>query len=67
MPLRVSKCPRCGGQLIWAHEEGTCLMCGHVSYGEDFRPLHLTRADQRRFTEDIRRTSESLPVANEAE
>ena len=41
-------CKRCGGRMLASEDGQSCLLCGHVDYGTDFKPLSLTLADARR-------------------
>jgi hypothetical protein len=50
VPGRVSlRCRRCSGRMVPGLDGHSCLVCGHVDYGPDFKPLELTIADARRL------------------
>jgi hypothetical protein len=43
------RCRRCNGLMISSLDENSCLLCGNVDYGPDFKPLELTVAEARRL------------------
>ena len=43
------RCKRCSGRMIDSLDGHSCLVCGHVDYGPDFKPLEMTVAEARRL------------------
>ena len=41
------RCRRCSGRLVSSLDGHSCLLCGYVDYGADFKPLELTFADAK--------------------
>ena len=48
-PQVSPRCRRCSGRMVTSLDGNSCLICGHVDYGPDFKPLQLTVADARRL------------------
>src|SRR6185295_18657170 len=43
------RCRRCSGRMVPSLDGHSCLICGHIDYGPDFKPLELTVAEARRL------------------
>lgn len=43
------RCRRCSGRMVPGLDGHSCLVCGHVDYGPDFKPLKLTVAEAKRL------------------
>jgi hypothetical protein len=49
-------CRRCSGRMVASLDGHSCLACGHVDYGADFKPLKLTVAEARLLEQGMAET-----------